>query len=233
MAVKTIARVAPDAVDCSPQTRVTKILLAYGVIAGPFYVVASLAQALSRPGFDLSRHSWSLLENGTFGWIQVVVFILTGLMVISAAVGIRRQVQATVTAVLLGIYGAGMVGAGLFQADPAEGFPPGTPAGPGTFSWHVLLHLVCGGLGFLALIAATVLIAVRAYRARQSGWATYSLVTGIVFLAAFAGISSGGSGPVVIAFTIAVLLAWTWFTLLNLRLYRQAARGVQPTGGVG
>ncbi|HEY5223907.1 MAG TPA: DUF998 domain-containing protein [Microbacteriaceae bacterium] len=217
----------PAAVDCDPHTRVTKILLAYGVIAGPFYVAASLVQALLRPGFDVTRHSWSLLENGAFGWIQVVVFILTGLMVIAAAIGIGRQLPGRTAAALLGLYGAGMVGAGIFWPDPADGFPPGTPTGPGSFSWHGMLHLVCGGLGFLAFIAATVLIAVRAFPVRQPGWAMFSLLTGTVFLAAFAGISSGGTGPVVIAFTIAILLAWTWFTLLNLRLYRLAAQGTQ------
>ena len=41
--------------------RITKSLLGYGVIAGPIFVVASLAQALLRDGFDLSRHAWSQL----------------------------------------------------------------------------------------------------------------------------------------------------------------------------
>ena len=41
---------------CDPEDRVTKSLLGYGVIAGPCCVVVSLAQALTRPGFDLSRH---------------------------------------------------------------------------------------------------------------------------------------------------------------------------------
>jgi hypothetical protein len=45
---------------CDPATRVTKSLLAYGVIVGPLYVGVSLAQALTRQGFDLTRHPWSL-----------------------------------------------------------------------------------------------------------------------------------------------------------------------------
>ena len=44
-------------------------------IAGPFYVVVSLAQALTRDGFDLSRHAWSLLANGALGWIQIANFV--------------------------------------------------------------------------------------------------------------------------------------------------------------
>ena len=56
--------------DCAPADRVTKSLLGYGVIAGPIYVVVALAQAVTREGFDLARHQWSLLANGSNGWIQ-------------------------------------------------------------------------------------------------------------------------------------------------------------------
>src|SRR4030088_2017127 len=51
--------------------------------AGPFYVAVSLAQALTRDGFDLTRHAWSMLANGSLGWIQITNLIVTGLIVIS------------------------------------------------------------------------------------------------------------------------------------------------------
>ncbi|HEU5353283.1 MAG TPA: DUF998 domain-containing protein [Actinocrinis sp.] len=76
--------------NCTPAARVTKSLLGYGVIAGPFYVVTSLAQALTRDGFDPTKHAWNLLSNGALGWIQITNFLLTGLMTIAAAVGLRR-----------------------------------------------------------------------------------------------------------------------------------------------
>ena len=75
---------------CTPAARVTRSLLGYGIIAGPIYVAVSLTQALTRPGFDLSRHAWSLLENGALGWIQITNFIVTGLMTLAGAVGLRR-----------------------------------------------------------------------------------------------------------------------------------------------
>ena len=71
-------------------THVTRSLLGWGIVAGPFYVVVSLAQALTRDGFDLTRHQWSLLENGDLGWVQVANFVLTGLMVVAYAVGLGR-----------------------------------------------------------------------------------------------------------------------------------------------
>ena len=45
-------------------------LLRWGVVAGPFYLTVALAQALLRDGFDLSRHSLSMLANGPGGWVQ-------------------------------------------------------------------------------------------------------------------------------------------------------------------
>jgi FtsH-binding integral membrane protein len=221
------------AADCPPApVRVTKSLLGYGVIAGPFYVAASLAEALSRPGFSITRDDWSLLANGALGWIHILVLVLTGLMVAAAAVGTVRQLRAerlnAASGWFLGVYAAGLAGAGFFIADPADGFPPGTPPGsPVTPSWHGMLHIVFGGVGFLGLIAACLVLA-RQFRASgQISWAVFSLVTGVLFLAAFAGIATGGaaSSAGVLAFTGAVILAWAWLALLSLHLYRRASAG--------
>lgn len=86
----TAPRGAKSAASCDPATRITKSLAGYGVLAGPFYIVVSLAQALTRDGFDITRHAWSLLSNGDLGWIQITNFVLTGLMTIAFAVGLRR-----------------------------------------------------------------------------------------------------------------------------------------------
>src|SRR4051794_21317997 len=99
--------------------RVTRSLLGYGVIAGPFYVAVSLAQALTREGFDLTRHPWSLLSNGALGWIQITNFVLTGLMVLAAAAGILRAVPGSRWGGrLVGVFGASLVAAGALRADP-------------------------------------------------------------------------------------------------------------------
>src|SRR3954452_11425294 len=118
---------------CDPETRVTRSLLGYGVLAGPVYVTASLVQAVTRPDFDLSRHEWSLLATGPHGWIQIANLALTGGMVLAFAVGLRRALAggsgARWAPRLVGVYGACLVAA-AFRADPAFGFPAGTPAGP-------------------------------------------------------------------------------------------------------
>lgn len=209
----------------SPQiraNRVTRSLLGYGVLAGPFYVAVSLAQALTRDGFDLSRHAWSLLANGQHGWIQITNFILTGLMVIAAAVGLHRALPGTPwVARLVGVYGASLVAAGLLRADPAMGFPAGTPEGQGTVSWHGLGHLAAGGVGFLSVIAACFVLARRFARDGRRGWAVYSRVSGALFLVGFAGIASGNSAPALtLGFVAAVLVIWGWLAAVCVSLYR-------------
>lgn len=212
---------APPA-TCDTTSRVTKSLLGYGVIAGPIYVVVSLAQALTRPGFDITRDAWSLLATGDLGWIQVVNFVLTGLMTITAAVGLRRAGVGRWASGLLAAYGVSLVAAGVFRPDPAEGFPAGTPANANTVSWHGMLHLLSGSVGFACLIAACLITARMFVRSGRRGWALFSLVAGIALLAGFAGIASGSHGAATtLPFTAAVVLACSWITAYSVHVYRR------------
>src|SRR5712692_8815139 len=115
-----------------------KALLACGLAAGPFYFAVSLAQAWTRPGFDLTRHPLSLLSTGDLGWIQITNFIVSGVLVVAGSVGMRRALRtgraSTWGPLLVGLFGVGLIGAGIFAPDPAAGFPPGTPATTTTIS---------------------------------------------------------------------------------------------------
>jgi hypothetical protein len=122
-------------------------------------------------------------------------------------------------AVLAGAYGVGLVLAGIFRADPAYGFPVGTPAGPGSVSWHGMLHLGSAAIGFGGLIAACFVVASRL---GGRGWAWYSRATGVAFAAGFVGVATGsGYAAVTIAFTLAVVAAWAWMAAVSVHLYRQ------------
>src|SRR5262245_34018346 len=112
----------------------TRFLLRCGMLAGPLYLAVSLAQAFVRDGFDLGRHPLSLLANGPGGWVQTANLAITGLMVIAAAVGFTRALGSKSRGLtwFLGAFGAGMIVAAVFPADPVDGFPPGTPEGPPT-----------------------------------------------------------------------------------------------------
>jgi hypothetical protein len=211
---------------CSTESAVTRALLGYGVLAGPVYVGVSVAQAVTRDGFDMTRHEWSLLADGPGGWVQVVNFIVTGLMVSAAAVGHSRAMPTGTAARwaprLLAVYGVALVGAGLFRADPMNGFPVGTPAGPPARpSIHGLLHLATAGTGFLALVAATGLLAVRFRREGGSRHAAFTGATGAAFLVAFAGLATGSTMPALnVAFTAAIILTWIWLSITSVHQYR-------------
>jgi Protein of unknown function (DUF998) len=206
--------------------RITKSLLGYGVIAGPMYLVAVFTQALTRAGFDPAKHPASVLANGPLGWIQVANFLVTGAMTIAAAVGIHRATRPGRSAAwagwLVGGYGAGLIGAGAFRADPVPGFPPGTRDGV-TVSWHGVGHFVSGTIGFAYLIAACFVLGHWFRRRGERGWAWYSRVTAILFALGFGAISAGaGASPTVVMFTVSVVLGWAWLTAVSLHLYRAA-----------
>jgi hypothetical membrane protein len=109
-------------------TQSSRPLLTCGVAAGPFYVVVGLLQMAIRPGFDIRRHALSLLSNGDLGWIQIANFVITGVLLVAGAVGMKRVIRdgrgSTWAWRMIALYGIALVGAGVFSADPALGFRP-------------------------------------------------------------------------------------------------------------
>jgi len=210
---------------------VTRSLLGWGAVAGPFYVLVSLAQALTRDGFDLTRHEWSLLENGDLGWIQVANFVLTGLMILAFAVGLSRALAGEpggrggrTAALLTAVFGAGLIAAGVLAADPALGFPVGTPEGVGTVTAHGIGHFAAAGIGFVAIAASCFVLGRRFAADGDRALARFSRVTGVVFLAGFLAVASGaGSVAANILFTCAVVLVFSWIAVVAVHLYRSLA----------
>jgi hypothetical protein len=212
-----------------PGTAANARLLACGIAAGPLYVAVSLAQALTRDGFDLTRHAWSLLANGSLGWIQVSNLVATGVLVIAGTVGLRRVLVPGPGSIwaprMLAIYGLSLVGAGLFRADPALGFPPGTPEEATTVSWHGVAHFLVGGVGFTCLVVACFVVARRFVADHRPGWAAYSRTIAVLFLAGFLAIAGGGGQAWANLFFVgAILAAWSWLSLTMIH-YRRVGHG--------
>jgi hypothetical protein len=204
--------------------RNSDIALQCGIIAGPLFVVVGLAQAFTRDGFDLREHTLSLLSNGDLGWIQVANFVVTGLLFIVCAAGIRPALPtgraSTWGPRLIGAFGAGMAAAGAFVADPAFGFPPGTPDGkPASVSWHGALHYTIASVAFIALIAACFVFARRFRALGQRGWAAGSSLAGVLLIAGVGAVSSGAhNAPGNITFVVAALLGFLWVSALVAQL---------------
>ena len=150
-------------------------LLACGILAGPLFVAVGLLQALFRNEFDLGRHPLSLLSLGELGWIQITNFVVTGVLYLACAVGMRGVLRpgrgGTWGPLLVGGLGVGLIVAGVFVTDAGAGFPPGAPAGaPEQLSWHTILHEAGFIMAYLSCTAACLVFARRFATRRQWGW---------------------------------------------------------------
>jgi len=205
---------------------VTRSLLGYGVLVGPFYLAVGLIQALLRDGFVLARHPLSVLANGPGGWVQTANFVVSGLMVVAAAVGFRGVLGSKSLAAsgLLGAFGASMIVAAVFRADPMDGFPVGTPVGPpASISTTGLVHFVAGAFGFLSLALSCFFAARAMSRRKATMMARLSLLSGLAIVLGFFGgflIPALAGGTLGIWF--AVVVGWTWLAVLSRHLYRAA-----------
>jgi len=209
----------------SPETigGATRALLVCGVIGGPLFVITALIQSATRSGFDLKRHAFSMLSLGNMGWIQIANFVVSGLLFMAAAVGMWRALHGgrggTWGPLLVGAFGAGTVGGGVFLVDPAYGFPAGAPAGrPEVISWHGNVHGAAFAVGMLSLTAAFIVFARRSASRKERGFAWYSAATAVAFLA----LSVRGLAGADFRFVaVAVVLGWGWTAILAARLISQ------------
>ncbi|WP_425456515.1 DUF998 domain-containing protein [Cohnella pontilimi] len=123
------------------------------------YTAVAIVQAFTRTGFDIRLHAISTLTLGDLGWIQRADFIATGCLAVIAAIGIRSLLRGGKGGVwgpmLIGIYGIGMIAAGLFRPDSGLSFPPGAPEGmPTSMSSSASIHPLAFFTAFICLVAA-------------------------------------------------------------------------------
>lgn len=215
--------------DQSSATIRTRALLACGAVAGPVFIAAVLIQALSRPGFDLTRHPPSLLSLGDLGWIQITNFVVTGLLFVVSAVGMLQVVRdgqpGRWAPILIGVFGVSMVFGGVFLVDPGLGFPSGAPAGrPTGSSWHAMVHLGALAIGFASLVAACAVFTPRYWSLARPGWAAYSAGAGVLVAACFVIVMSGATGGNLLLLNGAVVVGWTWASAVVAQLMRGVSR---------
>src|SRR5260370_19233541 len=125
----------------------TRILRLCGAIAGPLFILTVLIQDYTRPAFNPRLQPLSLLSLGEWGWVQIVNFVLAGVLNLLYAGGLRGRLHpgraGTWGPLLIGAYGLGLISVGVFRPDPDNGFPPGVIA-PTHPSWHGALHALSG-----------------------------------------------------------------------------------------
>jgi Protein of unknown function (DUF998) len=215
--------------------RRARYLLACG-LAPALFVAVLLVEGAIRPGYDPLHHFGSELSLGSSGWVQTTDFLITGILVVGFASGLRRALgsgRGSVAApILTGVFGVTLIVAGIFPTDPKPGYPPGTAGTieaitvPGRI--HDLNALPC----FAALTATALVLAGRfagepGRRGRMLGCLAIGLVvpatfvlSGVLFSqAAAAGTLDASYHGLAQRFTIT--LGFGWLSVIALLLLRE------------
>jgi hypothetical membrane protein len=104
-------------------------LLLCGPVAAVQTVGVSMADGVTRPGYDLARNWVSQLALGDRGWLGALNLALCGVWLVLFAAGLSaHSPQTAVAARVVALCGLGF---GLIAAVPIDaglGFPPGEPA---------------------------------------------------------------------------------------------------------
>jgi hypothetical membrane protein len=161
------------------RNRVTRWLVAGGIVAPLLFVVCYLIAGSLRPGYSPVHQAISDLGVGPHAWLLNVDAIVSGLLLVGSALGFARAMRDILTpgwrwlcGVLLALHGLGLIIAGIFTEAPA------------TLAIH---WLVGADLGFFGPVVAFVVVGLRWRKLQQwRAWGAYTLVMALVALLAIA-----------------------------------------------
>jgi hypothetical protein len=160
-------------------------------MVGPlFYVVAIAVMHVLRPhNVVLYGNTMSAYSVGPYGSISIAAFVALGLGALALSIGLRRAVVPSralrVGSVLVGVFGAGWLLAGIFRIAPdLASIEPAIQGGAPTVSGTI--HGLAGFGGIFCLIVG-ILVLSRAFE-RDERWRPFwlpSLALGLTTLVLF------------------------------------------------
>lgn len=218
--------------------RVRNLLLACGF--GPtLFVVVLLIESLTRSHYDPLHHFGSELANGDRGWVMITGFVVAGVATLAFAAGLHQTWKpgnaSVIAPALVTLFGAGLVVAGIFVADPKPGYPLGST---GTAE-PTLAGLIHDGNLIPTWIAMTAAMAAVAWRfttiRRERAWAWYTIATAVVSLTTlliavqlYNHDTQTGSWHGLWQ-RISITVGFVWFGALAVHVRRSAPRDTAPT----
>jgi len=155
-----------------------------GTVGPVLFFVVLLVEGAARPGYHPLRDTISELGRGPRGWIQTTNFLVFGILFIVFAQGVKASLEhsraARLGGALLSLIGLGVLGCGLFRAEP---WPPSSMSPTG------LLHLVCAMALIFALLPVATGVMTRAFAAnvRWRALVPVTALTSFVTLALLVG----------------------------------------------
>jgi hypothetical membrane protein len=180
------------------------------------FILLFLTNDVVKPDYDPVRDAVSEAGIGSGGWLQIVNFIVSGLLITASSVAISQAVN-RLTGALVGLVGAGLALAGVFVSDPV-------PTDNAT--WHGMIHNAVGSVSSVALIAACF---VAARWQATPRWRWYSIVVGVVMPLTFL-VASGATETLGIWQRLTNVIGWTWLIVLALRAMRASATSERDHG---
>jgi len=215
-------------------SRSSRFLIACGAFGPLLFILIFLLEGATRPGYSAWHNFVSSLSLSDQGWMQIANFLICGTLMLCFALGLRQVLRAGRGSVggplLLGVFGLGLIIAGLFVTDPGQSYPIGTH-GNGPQTLHGIIHGVAGLVCFSSVTFASFVMARRfAGDPAWKGWALYSTITGIVVLAFFvasltvATLEEHGilaNAPAGLLQRIAIIAGWGWVSFVALRVLSQ------------
>jgi hypothetical protein len=156
------------------------------------------------------------LALGEFGWLQTANFLVCGGLTLAGAVGLRWTLAGgragTWGPWLIALTGLALIVAGVFPADPMNGFPAGT-ADPVT--WHGTVHSAGPALAGIAGLVAYVVFARRFAADHERRWVAWSVIAPIAIFASNATAFAVADFRLIL---ISQLIGTAWTTSVYLKL---------------
>ena len=186
------------------------ILIWAGIVGPPVFVAVFSMLGVVKPRYDATAQFVSEGSIGDLGWVQTLNFIVFGALMLVFAAGLWSGVSGQgVGAVLMAVFGIGLILSGVFVTD--------SPGSRAAATVHGVLHNVAGLVVFGSLTLAC-FVSAWTFRS-HAGWGVYSLATGIAIPIGFVGSALAGRW-VGIAQRALIVVGWTWITVLGLGLLR-------------
>lgn len=194
--------------------------LAIAAIAGValFAVLVALIPVI-KDGYSPVEDAISNAAVGSYGYLQTIAFFALGLGSLTLAQGLWRALEgrsARIGSALIGLWGLGIVLAGVFPADLTP--EPETTSGT--------IHIVVSLLGFVAVIVGMLVLS-AVFRKRptwHSLWPTSSVVGVAALIAFLVTGATQDSDWWGVAQRVFVALVLLWLLLAATRLRAMARR---------
>ncbi len=218
------SKVAQSGLNGASLPPITLLLVSCGVIGSVIFTTTYLIEGITRPGYNALQQPISALSLGPGGWVQQINFIVFGLFMLCSAIGWRLVLKPGTSSIwyplFRGIAGLGLIFDGFFSQDPAVGYPVGALLGTPTF--HGAIHTVFAFIAITTLALGCFVFARRfAREPHWRGWATYSVITGlltIIFIAIFGVATSHAASMAGLFERMATGFDAIWGLLLVVRL---------------